>query len=487
MRLIIEARLADGDNDMVEHGEGVLAVVDRPDCCLAELGLTLAEGRSLLAKVQAELISKQVQSWLSGQTHCRSCGAALNHKDSRSTVLRTVYGKVTVKSPRLWSCACQRTARTPQHVVHPLSKDLIRRVTPELEYLQAKWAAHLPYRQATGMLKEMLPLDKGISSSGIRNRILDIGKQLDADIERDIAKLPQAVADVQVHESSHVAAVSVDSAWLRNCDSGRGPGRHMNIVAGRATFTDGPPKLYAYVHREVTSAAARLDQFLSRNGVASDERVTVISDDAGEFAKTVEGSQLARGRILDWFHIAMKFQAARRSVFGSKMIDSMDQESVETEITHAKWLVWHGKGSKAVERIQALDSRLLAREGYEFKTLWWNLNTVSSYLRNNANTLVNYGARHRKGLPISSSIAESAVNQVVSHRMAKKRQMRWTDEGAHCTAQVRVSVLNGEFSSHRVLVLKITDSRYGKCIGPTSAGGRRPTDRTDKTDSAVMP
>jgi hypothetical protein len=286
--------------------------------------------------MQAELISKQVQSWLSGQTHCRSCGAALNHKDSRSTVLRTVYGKVTVKSPRLWSCACQRTARTPPHVVHPLSKDLIRRVTPELEYLQAKWAAHLPYRQAAAMLKEVLPLDKGISSSGIRNRILDIGKQLDADIERDIAKLPQAVPDVQVREFSHIAAVSVDSAWLRNRDSGRGPGRHVNIVAGRATFTDGPPKLYAYVHGEVTSAVARLDQFLSRNGVASDERVTVISDDAGEFAKTVEGSQPARGRILDWFHIAMKFQAAQRSVFGSKMIESMGQESVETEITRAK-------------------------------------------------------------------------------------------------------------------------------------------------------
>jgi hypothetical protein len=97
----------------------------------------------------------------------------------------------------------------------------------------------------------------------------------------------------------------------------------VNIVAGRATFTDGPPKLYPYVHREVTSAAARLDQFLSRKGVASDERVTVISDDAGEFAKTVEDSQLARARILDWFHIAMKFQAAQRSVFGSKMLGSI--------------------------------------------------------------------------------------------------------------------------------------------------------------------
>jgi hypothetical protein len=369
-------------------------------------------------------------------------------------------------------------------VVHPLSKALTRRVTPELEYLQAKWAVHLPYRQATNMLKEVLPLDKGISFIGIRNRILDLGKQLDADIERDIAQLPQSVADEQVRECSHVAAVSVDSAWLRNCDPGRDPGRHVNIVAGRATFTDGPPKLYAYVHKEVTSAAARLDQFLSRNGVARDERVTVISDDAGEFGKTVEGSQLARGRILDWFHLAMKFQAAERSVFVSKMIDSMERESVETEIIHAKWLVWHGKGSKALERIKALDSRLLSREGYEFKTLWWNLNTISSYLKNNARTLVNYGARHRKGLPIISSIAESAVNHVVSYRMAKKRQMRWTDEGAHCMVQVRVAVLNGEFSPRRIAALKIADSGCGKCIRPASAGVLRPTDSTDR---AIMP
>ncbi|MGB8416914.1 hypothetical protein [Paraburkholderia sp.] len=240
MRLIIEARLADGDNDTVEEGDGVLAVVERPDGCLAELGLTLAEGQSLLAKVQTGLISKQVKQWLSGQTHCQSCGAALKHKDSRSTVLRAVYGKVTVKSPRLWSCACQGAAQTPQRVVHPLSKTLPRRVTPELEYLQAKWAAHLPYRRATVMLKEALPLDKGISASGIRNRILDIGKQLDADIERDIAKLPRTVADVQVRESSHVAAVSVDLAWLRNCDSGRGLGRHVNIVAGHGISTPSP-------------------------------------------------------------------------------------------------------------------------------------------------------------------------------------------------------------------------------------------------------
>jgi hypothetical protein len=70
--------------------------------------------------------------------------------------------------------------------------------------------------------------------------------------------------------------------------------------------------------------------------VGPDERVTVISDDAGEFGKAVEGSQLARGRILDWFHIAMKFKAAENSVFGGATIEPQEREGVKTEIDHAK-------------------------------------------------------------------------------------------------------------------------------------------------------
>ena len=52
--------------------------------------------------------------------------------------------------------------------------------------------------------------------------------------------------------------------------------------------------------------------------------------------------------------------------------------------------------------------------------------------------------RRLKELPISSAIAESAVNEVVSWRMAKKRQMRWSYVGAHVLAQVRVHDLNGQ-------------------------------------------
>jgi hypothetical protein len=145
-----------------------------------------------------------------------------------------------------------------------------------------------------------------------------IGRALDAQIERDIASGPKALSAEQVRESTTVGCVSVDSAWLsfssspksrkaaRDLAELKSPwaqkftrDRHVNIVAGRATLADRTPRLYAYVHKLVPSAPARLDQFLFASGMTPNERVTVISDEAGEFGKAVDGSQLARGRILD--------------------------------------------------------------------------------------------------------------------------------------------------------------------------------------------
>jgi hypothetical protein len=221
----------------------------------------------------------------------------------------------------------------------------------------------------------------------------------------------------------------------------------VNIVAGRATLPSGHTQLFAYVGKQVPCAAARLDHFLAKQGVRHDERVTVISDGAGEFTKAVDGSRFARGRILDWFHIAMKFRAAELSVLGSRLTEGPDWSRIESELKSAKWLVWHGKGRKAVPRLKSIGDELQKWPEQDQSTLWWNVRKVSAYIRSHTRFLVDYGARYRKGLPIASGIAESAVNQVVSIRMAKKQQMRWSDEGAHALALVRVAELNEELSA----------------------------------------
>lgn len=161
MKLIIEARFEDSDG-----GSGppiVVCEIERRDGNLDDLGLTLAQGRDLLGQVQSRLVSQQAQRWLEQHSRCRRCGQALAHKDTRSIVVRTAFGKIAVPSPRWWSCQCGSDGR--RQTFSPMSKGITHRTTLELECLQTRWAAHLPYRQANSLLKEVLPLSQAISFS----------------------------------------------------------------------------------------------------------------------------------------------------------------------------------------------------------------------------------------------------------------------------------------------------------------------------------
>ena len=61
---------------------------------------------------------------------------------------------------------------------------------------------------------------------------------------------------------------------------------------------------------------------------------------------------------------------------------------------------------------------------------------------------------------------ESAVNQVVSKRMAKKQQMQWTQQGAHLLLQVRIRVLNEEWEDVFRLGIPISanNTNLGDCL-----------------------
>jgi len=146
-----------------------------------------------------------------------------------------------------------------------------------------------------GIVERSAALTKLRINDRQQNQILTVGGEIDERIEREISVLCEALPAAESRESAQVTAVSVDSAWLKHCAPRIPRGRHVNIIAGRLTLVDGSTKLYAYVGNQVPSAASRLDHFLSKQGVQPHERVTVISDGAGEFTKEVDGSRFARG------------------------------------------------------------------------------------------------------------------------------------------------------------------------------------------------
>ena len=75
---------------------------------------------------------------------------------------------------------------------------------------------------------------------------------------------------------------------------------------------------------------------------------------------------------------------------------------------------------------------------------------LRGYIENNEDALIDYGRRYRAGKPISSSRAEGTVNQLVSARMNKRRQMRWSPRGPHRVLQVRAAVLDGRFGQQAI-------------------------------------
>jgi len=75
---------------------------------------------------------------------------------------------------------------------------------------------------------------------------------------------------------------------------------------------------------------------------------------------------------------------------------------------------------------------------------------LQTYIETNEGALIDYGQRCRAGKPISTSRAEGTVNQLVSARMNKRRQMRWSPHGAHRVLQVRAAVLDGRFGHQAI-------------------------------------
>lgn len=441
MQMIIEARFVD---DLGETARVPMATIDR-ELTTDTLGMSLAEGKALLASAQQLMVRTQCEGIAIAHSACKQCSARLSVKGFHRRQIRTVFGRVEVRSPRVRHCRCN--GKAAEASFSPLVGVVPTCVTPELEYLQVRWAAHLPFAAATALLSEVLPIADSISVSGIKRRVRVVGASLEPTTD-NVAERRESV--MTSGEPTSLAAFAVDSAWLKHCDPPRPQGRHVNLVAGRACFQGGRTRVYAYVHNQVSSAAAWLDQFLTASGVDANDRVTILTDGAGEFEKAVNGVSRPMCRILDWFHIAMKFRAIEQTAMKHMDLLAPNGRGLQEEIASCKWLTWHGKAGKAVARLKSIHDALGLVPENEFSTLHWNLRQTFWYLRSNSQYLVNYGRRHRKGLPISSGIAESAVNQIVSLRMAKKRQMRWSDEGAHLLAQVRVHELNSELRPRAV-------------------------------------
>jgi hypothetical protein len=81
--------------------------LDRDDLAPDTLGLQLAEAKDLLAAVQGTLVEQQASAAITKQAPCPHCGVPRRHKDTRTIVVRSLFGVLRLASPRWWRCGCR--------------------------------------------------------------------------------------------------------------------------------------------------------------------------------------------------------------------------------------------------------------------------------------------------------------------------------------------------------------------------------------------
>ena len=109
-----------------------------------------------------------------------------------------------------------------------------------------------------------------------------------------------------------------------------------------------------------------------------------------------------------------------------------------------KHYLWHGNVARARDRIEDIHCFLDNEEltGENSRKLKKALDEFDTYVVINEALIPNYGERWRNEEAIATGFVESAVNQIVSKRFAKKQQMQWTKKSAHLVLQMRTQVLD---------------------------------------------
>ena len=233
--------------------------ISRPDGLgdIANLGLTLAEAKLLLAKVQPEVVAAQVHHHAMFRPDCQSCGGRYHAKGWRPHRIATLFGEVRVRGlPRLVcaGCGCGETGVSwPSHC----------RSTPGLDQLQARLSALMPYRVAAEVLQHLLPIDAGTSPETLRSHTLQVGKQLG---DTAAEKPPAAAAAI---------TISLDSTFIRGREDGE---RHLEVCVGNVETIDGGRQVFGAVTRAETAINPLIQRSLETVGRTDTTEVTAFTD-----------------------------------------------------------------------------------------------------------------------------------------------------------------------------------------------------------------
>ena len=341
------------------------AVVERGSLTAEALGLTLAEGKAILAELQAAVVSEQVAAHEAAARCCTACGMARGIKGHHPLTCRTIFGTLPLTATRLRRCRCGADpAAGDRASFSPLADLLPGRTTPELLYLETRWGALVSYGLAARMLGDVLPMARPVSPERVRRHLYAVTAGEEAAMgeephgsdwswsscQRDLDDMPPPDGP---------AYVGVDGGFVRDR-----AGSWFEAIAGKSVpgfRRDAPEddplrpaKCFAFVQAHDDRPRRRLLDVLAAQGYAPNQKLVLMSDGGESVRRLVVRIGPEAEHVLDWFHVTMRLTVLRQMTKGACPADPGWTEQRLRDGEQLKWVLWHGHARQAVDAAQGL-------------------------------------------------------------------------------------------------------------------------------------
>ena len=124
---------------------------------------------------------------------------------------------------------------------------------------------------------------------------------------------------------------------------------------GKSVPPNQPAKYFGFVQSYDTKSTRRLGVVLQSHGVPDSQPLTFLSD-GGETVRHLPLQLHPQSEhLLDWVHLTMRVTVLGQYIKGLIRLQREAGEGIQKKLASVKWLLWHGKVDRALDRLGDLD------------------------------------------------------------------------------------------------------------------------------------
>jgi hypothetical protein len=276
-------------------------------------------------------VEQQATAFVAAHAQCEHCGKSLGIKGYHTRTFRTLCGTVTLTSPRLYHCRCQRRKAT---TFRPLNALVTGSVAPELLLLETKWASLVSYGLTVQMLKDFLPVDATLNATTIQNHALAVAQRCEDELgEEQWAIVEGCPADwATLPIPDRPMTVGIDRGYIRHWEEKQ---QHFEVIVGKSMLVfrrDDEEDIASstcvgFVQTLDEKPKHRLFEVLKSQGHQMHQQLTFLSDGGDTVRDLQRYLNPHAEHLLDWFHLAMCLTVLQQTAKGLPQTIGVEDET----------------------------------------------------------------------------------------------------------------------------------------------------------------